>query len=318
MDQELVYVGKILSLSPIQGADFIVSATAVCGAGGKWMGVVRKNQFKLGDPCLVYLPDSVVPESEEMAFMKSTGWRVKMRNFKGAPSEVVIMPYTGLSAIGTDYTQAAGVKRFLKPIAASLAADAKGDFPWFLRKTDEPNWQKVPQSVELLQGKGYYITEKADGSSTTAYMRAGQFGLCSRNLELKESANNGYWQVANHYGLKENLPDGYAIQWETCGPKIQKNPMGFTEIVGRAFSVWSIDNQEYLDYKDFVDFCDDLCFPTVRILEVGSSFECADLNEKAKGFYENGHKREGIVIRSQRHINAHVVSFKAINLEYDE
>lgn len=32
---KLVYVGKIIAIEPIEGADFISSATVVCGAGGK-------------------------------------------------------------------------------------------------------------------------------------------------------------------------------------------------------------------------------------------------------------------------------------------
>ncbi len=35
----LVYVGKIINIEPIPTADFIVSATVVCGEGGKWKGI---------------------------------------------------------------------------------------------------------------------------------------------------------------------------------------------------------------------------------------------------------------------------------------
>jgi len=45
----LVYVGKVLQLIPIEGADRIESAIVVCGEGGKWQGCVLKESFKVGD-----------------------------------------------------------------------------------------------------------------------------------------------------------------------------------------------------------------------------------------------------------------------------
>lgn len=41
----LVYVSKIIDLQPIEGADFILSATVVCGLGVQWRGVVKKQDF---------------------------------------------------------------------------------------------------------------------------------------------------------------------------------------------------------------------------------------------------------------------------------
>jgi len=66
----LVYVGKVTELTPIPGADFIEAATVVCGKGGKWRGVVKRVDFEVGDLCIVYLPDSIIPESDYMRFME--------------------------------------------------------------------------------------------------------------------------------------------------------------------------------------------------------------------------------------------------------
>lgn len=130
----LVYVGRILALDTIENADYIVCATVVCGIGGKWRGVVTKGIYEVGSKCIVYLPDALIPESEEMAFMKSSNWRVKMRRFRGAPSEVVIMPflssYIGYGInIGEDMTEQLGVTKYHKPVPANLQGKAIGDFP---------------------------------------------------------------------------------------------------------------------------------------------------------------------------------------------
>ena len=36
--------------------------------------------------------------------------------------------------------------------------------------------------LERHRGKTFYVTEKLDGTSFTAFLRDGEFGICSRNL----------------------------------------------------------------------------------------------------------------------------------------
>jgi RNA ligase (TIGR02306 family) len=317
----LVYVGKIIALEPIPDADFIVCATVVCGQGGKWKGIVRKTDFELGSKCIVFLPDSLLdPEKHSyMPFMKDSNWRVKMRRFKGAPSEVVIMATSLDLQVGEDVTEHCGVTKYHKPISPHLQGVAKGDFPSFIPKTDEPNFQRYPELVQSLIGKPWYMTEKADGSSTTAYKRNGEFGICSRNLELVRNPDNGYWKVAEKYKVEEKLPEGIAIQWETCGPGIQSNPMGLKEIDGFLFSAYHIDEKRYLMFDEIRKLSIDIGFPMARLIEWGHSFIPHGVETRGEGVYLNGKQREGVVIRSQRNEEGHKpISFKVINLGYEK
>jgi RNA ligase (TIGR02306 family) len=324
-DTGLVYIGKIIDIEPIPDADLIVSATVVCGKGGKWKGVVRKADFVgFYTACIVYLPDSLIPENESMSFMKNTDWRVKMRRFKGAPSEVLILPLPlGMSgySVGDDLTEKMGVTKYHKPVPAHLQGKVLGSFPSFIPKTDEPNYQNSEgqEYIEKLQGHPYYVTEKCDGSSTTAYKYKGHFGVCSRNWELERDEKNGYWEVALKYNLENKLPEGVALQWETCGYKIQGNPMGLKKIDGFAFSAYYIEKQMYFDGDEFFNFCKEIGFPTVRILTVYHKFDKYGLEFMGEGVYENGHQREGVVVRSQTNFLGHKpISFKVINLNYDK
>lgn len=314
----LVYIGKIIDLQSIEGADFIVSATVVCGQGGKWKGIVRKEDFSIGARCVVFLPDSLIPERSDMAFMKASNWRVKMRRFKGAPSEVVIIPTQFDLAIGVDCTSHFGVIKYHKPIPPHLQGLAKGNFPDFIPKTDELNYQRHPELVDSLVGKYFYVTEKADGSSTTAFRYKDQFGLCSRNLELERNENNGYWQVALRYKVEERLPEGIALQWETCGPGIQSNPMGLTEINGFAFSAYNIEERRYLEMREFLNLCDAIKFPTVKVISIGGPFSKEGLEMLGEGLYDNGKQREGVVVRSQDNQGHAPISFKVINLNFEK
>src|SRR5277367_1959210 len=157
MDEGLVYKGKIIDIQPIKGADFIVAATVVCGIGGKWKGVIRKDQFSLGSPCIVYLPDSIIPPREDLQFMESKNWRISMCRFKGSPSEVLITcsPSDNTTPIGTDLTEFYRVKKYHKPLPGNLIGKAKSIFPGFIPRTDELNYQRHPELVEALHGKEY-------------------------------------------------------------------------------------------------------------------------------------------------------------------
>jgi RNA ligase (TIGR02306 family) len=318
----LVYIGKIIAIDAIPNADQIVSATVVCGHGGKWKGVVRKAELGLLDLCEVYLPDALVPEDDmRLQFLKNSNWRVKMRRFRGAPSEVVIMPLIDPWTefwVGFDLTEFKGVTKYTKPVPVHLQGLAKGNFPAFIPKTDELNYQRHGDLVDQLVGMPYYITEKADGSSTTAYRYKGEFGLCSRNLELEYNPSNGYWQVCKKYNVEEKLPEGFALQWETCGPGIQGNPMGLTEIEGFAFSGYNIAEHKYLSKYQLEKLCNDLQFPMCPVLAEGDAFSSQGIEVLGEGKYSNANEREGVVVRSQDNVGTMPISFKVINLGYEK
>jgi RNA ligase (TIGR02306 family) len=287
---------------------------------GQMAGSRSKRKISAGDLCTVYLPDSIIPPSEELKFMEKSNWRVKMQRFRGAPSEVLIVPLGDymLCEVGLDLTELLGVTKYYKPISPHLQGIAKGPFPDFLPKTDELNYQMHGELVDALVGKAYYISEKCDGSSTTAYRYKGTFGICSRNLELERNYRNGYWLLAEKYKVEENLPEGVAIQWETCGPKIQGNPMGLSEIEAFMFSAYDIDNHRYFSFDELKILSRQINFPTVKILKIGYCFSKEGLESMGEGLYSNGNQREGVVIRSQYNVRDHCpISFKVINLDYE-
>ena len=319
-NEGLVYTGKVIAIEAIEGADFIACATVRCGPGGKWKGVVRRSEIDIAQLVTVYLPDSLIPPSEDMKFMESNNWRVRMKRFKGAPSEVVIMPLqTTNLEIGSDCTKILGVTKYHKPVPTHLQGKAKGQFPGFVPRTDEPNYQNSEgnECVCNLIGHHYYITEKCDGSSTTAFRYKGNFGVCSRNWEFERDGQNGYWKVVNKYKVEDRLPEGYAIQWETCGPKIQGNPMGLSEIDGFVFSGYKIDEQRYLDYKELLRLCTLVEMQPCLLVEVGNYFDPKNIETLGEGTYRNGKQREGVVVRSSENFGSKPLSFKVINLNYE-
>lgn len=317
----LVYIGKIIELEKIVDANFVVSATVICGKGGKWKGVIRKADFEINQLCVVYLPDSLIPPSEDMKFMESINWRVRMRRFRGSPSEVLIMPCTHKDPVfGMDCTALMGVTKYYKPIPVNLDGVVIGELPSFIPMTDEPNYQNSQgqEGIEKLKGQPYYVTEKADGSSTTAYKYKGKFGVCNRRWELEKDENIGYWKVAIKYHLEEKLPDGYAVQWETCGPNIQKNPMNLKDVDGFIFSGYKIDEKRYLGWEELSVLCVKLRMNACRHIEDGPCFDPSYIHLLGEGTYASGKNREGVVVRSKTNLlGDKPVSFKVMNLDYE-
>jgi hypothetical protein len=59
--------------------------------------------------------------------------------------------------------------------------------------------------LDKYKGEKCYVTEKLDGSSATFYVKDGEFGVCSRNLELIEDADNSFWKVARQMNIENKL-----------------------------------------------------------------------------------------------------------------
>jgi RNA ligase (TIGR02306 family) len=104
-------------------------------------------------------------------------------------------------------------------------------------------------------GLKFEITEKLEGSSMTVYQIKGEFGVCSRNMDLKETEGNSFWATARKDGIQEKMMavDEYwdfAIQGELIGPGIQGNIYNLKECEFRVFDVYNIRAGEYMLPQD--------------------------------------------------------------------
>lgn len=308
----LATVGKVVKAAPIEGADRIHSVDVVCGQAGRWTGVVPKD-IDVGALTLVFLPDAVLPPDERWKFMEARGWRVRQARFKGAPSEVLVLPGPPSSEIGADLTTALGVTKYDKNVFTPTSEIA-APFPSFIPKTDELNFQAAGEHMARMATEPWYATEKADGSSCTAFVDdGGTLRVCSRNYELVKG-ESAFWRVAQRYRL-ERLPTGYALQFEVVGPGIQNNPMGLSDHEMRAFSLYDVAERRYSPYEELNLLCERLELTAARFVMHGSGGRTMEeLRKMAEIKYSNGKHGEGIVIRALDSS----WSFKVINLLYKD
>jgi RNA ligase (TIGR02306 family) len=259
------------------------------------------------------------------------GFRLKTIKLRGQVSQGLILPIGVLPITqfatahdlpeGMDVTEMLSIVKYEAPIPAELSGKVKGGFPYFLHKTDEERVQNLVNEYEeykLTSKHQFYMTEKLDGSSATFYMNEGEFGVCSRNLELLETEGNTFWKVARELDLENKLKEkgNICLQGELIGEGIQGNPYKIKGQVVYFFNGFDIDTQTRLSINDFLILLDELELLSVPIL--GVAVLLPDTVEEMLKLAEDKSRlnklteREGVVIRSLDN----TISFKAISNKF--
>lgn len=335
--RNLASTQKIKNLQLIEGADAIEKATVL-----GWQLVVKKGEFKIGDMCIYCEIDSVMPDNSDFEFLKPRGMRIKTVRLRGQISQGICFPFSlaekyGVSLEnifeGQDVTSLLGIIKYEPPIPANLSGEVKGGFPSFIPKTDETRVQVLQPLLDKYKGTDCYITEKLDGSSITYYLRNGEFGVCSRNLELKETETNSLWIVAKALNVEDKLRSlgaNVAIQGEIIGEGIQGNKYKLKRQTARFFNLFYIDKYEFTSFYDFRNAIKNLELDIVPVISENYELE-NDINtlvrlSTAKSILNPDVWREGIVIRPVQEIIDSIdsngffhndrVSFKVINPEF--
>ncbi len=323
--RQLASIQRIKALEPIENADAIVKATVL-----GWQLVVKKGEFEVGDLCVYCEIDSLMPDRPEFEFLRPRNMRIRTMRLRGQVSQGIcfplsILPENAPNTEGSDVTELLGITKYEPPMSANLLGQAKGFFPSFIPKTDETRVQNLQEILDKYAGTTCFVTEKLDGSSVTYFYRNGEFGVCSRNLELIEAEGNSYWDFARTHNIEEKLKalgKNYALQGEIIGEGIQGNKCKIRGQMVYFFNVFDIDAYAYLDFGAYKTFLAQLDLQSVPILETDYSLsnDIPTLVSKAvgKSVLKNDVHREGIVIRpllELRDIEGRV-SFKSINPDF--
>lgn len=351
--RKLASIQTVNAVEPIPNADAI-ERVRVLG----WWVVAKKGEHAVGDRIVYCEIDSLLPELPPFEFLRKgcyraaieqggqvvqrAGFRIKTVRLRGQVSQGIcfplgIVPPGTPTDDGTDVTDLLGIIKHDPPPPANMAGRVKGTFPSFIPKTDETRVQVLEAVIERHRGKVFNVTEKLDGSSFTAFLRDGTFGVCSRNLLLDETDESHLFiQLAKRLELGATLVrlrDKYgfdpAVQGEVIGPGVQasKYALGSAEL--RVFNVFDISASRLVDHDRALDLLREFRLEAVPQLGTLTLDHDVDgLIRMAEGVSVLNPKvqREGIVLRpnAEEH-DADVggrLSFKAINpqflLKYDE
>lgn len=333
-------VRKIDDIRPIEGADSIE-----CAVIGGWSVVIKKGEFAVGDLAVYCEIDSWIPTElapflskgkEPREFEGIKGERLRTVKLRGQLSQGLLLPLEPTCANieselfeGLDVSVPLNIVKWEMPINAQLAGQVRGNFPSLIPKTDQERAQNLVKEIAgaVASGMKFEVTEKLEGSSMTVYRIQGEFGVCSRNLDLKRDENNTFWKVAIEEDIDAQMMSidpywDFAIQGELIGPGIQGNIYKLSKPEFRVFDVYDIQNGRYLDPDARRKLIDTMGLSHVPVLVASGSLEdtlgitdVAGLLKFAEGQSVMGMigcEREGVVFKE---CNGGF-TFKAISNKY--
>lgn len=277
--RKLASIQQIAEIKEIQGADAIVAVRV-----NDWWCVAKKNEFSVGDLCVYHEVDCLLPVGGCYDFLASRGtkkseledgtivegYRLRTIRLRGQLSQGLALPINILpeelndvSCIGHSITAILGIHKYERPMAAQLRGQARGNFPSFARKSDQERCQNLRHEIwqSYMNGDEFQITVKLDGSSMTIFgldeptseklSTEPRFGVCSRNLELKETEGNAFWDVARRENIEQvalRIP-GLVIQGELISPSIQGNFEGVSRPDFYVYNLFDAITQEWVPPK---------------------------------------------------------------------
>jgi len=146
--------------------------------------------------------------------------------------------------------------------------EVEGNNNFFANNILVHNCENLYHKYEEMRKFRYVKTEKLEGTSFTAYLKNGQFGVCGRTIDFKKPDDdmpydkmNAYWKTAIKLDLETKMRSmqsmynlgNFSLQGEMVGEGIQKN---IYKIKGQTilfYNAFDIDLQEYWQYEAFLN-----------------------------------------------------------------
>lgn len=184
---------KIINIHPHPNADKLD-----LGLVNNWPVIVPKGRFIENEIGLFICPDAKLPNHKVWAkpFLNYTGKENRVRTVKlrGEYSNGIFVKLEDLVSEYSIYDENLmldikpeqvaidlGIGHYSPPLPNDLAV-AFPDLPFNLAKTDEENWENIPE-YQLLLGQKALVTRKMDGCSATYILTAdGEFYCCGRRF----------------------------------------------------------------------------------------------------------------------------------------
>lgn len=201
---------------------------------------------------------------------------------------------------------------------------SSGNFPSFLRKTDETRVQNLKGAISQIGPEECYITEKIEGQSGSFAINSDKYIVCSRNMTVADHISNNHGYISKKYDLENkirSLGSNICIQGELYGTAIQGNYYGIEDKDFLVYSIYIIDEKRYADYEETLDYVKKLDLKMVPVVDDNFILH-DDIDKlvelsKGKSTINKNKLREGIVIRTKKRARyGHVFSFKSINPDY--
>jgi RNA ligase (TIGR02306 family) len=264
---------------------------------------VRLEDFKSGDLAVYIEPDTVVPETEQFAWLGNKR-RIRVQRQRGVISQGLVIPAPPDTKVGDDVFERLGLVHYEPVIHANTTGEDCPAPDIYAPIYDVDNFRKFPNIIE--PGEEVVITEKIHGANGRAVFHKDEMYVGSHKRWKKYDPENLWWKALDQnprvatwckqhpehilyhevYGrvqdLRYGVPDG------------QYGIAGFDILHGNQWLDWERIYDMF--FEGWLD--PDIQFPWVPILYKGPfdkdmALELAEGDSMVKGA---DHMREGVVV----------------------
>lgn len=304
-----------------------------------WVCIDKLGIRKVNDK-VIYIPiDSLVPvKHEEFKFLESQAnslgfARIRTLRLRNIVSQGLIINIPENQNNLDDYKDYFGIVKYEPLPEDLLQTDGGYSLPGWLTKADAERYQNIVNELELYRNLNWYCSLKIDGTSSNFAIdfneTTNKYIIGGHRLAYK--TENFYSLINKKYDLLKKVEligielnaSQISLQGEICGPKIQKNRMGLSEIQFFAFDIFLVKEgfSEYIDYNLFLSLCKKYNIPTVEILSIGKLPNLEDGLKYVNNLkYSNSYPAEGVVYVADPNFQIYGVGrakTKILSQEYD-
>lgn len=292
-----VEVVKINSIHPHPNADRLDIATIEDMA---YQVVTAKGDFQAGDIAFYFPIDSVILDEylDQFGIRPYYSKKLRAAKLRGIFSEGLLIPvgnnFTG--KLGDDYTAHFGVTKYEYPIPTNMSGDIEAPIGQY--KFPSPENLKRYQHI-LQEGEEVVITEKIHGSNFTVLVDADGTHIGSHNYFWKNNETNKnlvYIRAYNENTVLHKIPINTQVFGEIYGIQDIKYGLEKGKLEIALFAVKR--NNQFLNYWEFGEFCQEFNLPRVPVLYTGSySWEVVSQFNNADSVLSKNCLMEGVIVQ---------------------
>lgn len=292
-----VEVVKINSVNPHPNAERLDIVTF---EGMAYQVITAKGNFQLGDMAFYFPIDSVIPDSflDEFGIRPYYSKKLRAAKLRGIFSEGLLIPvgenFTG--NVGDDCTEHFGVTKYEYPIPKNMSGDVETPIGQY--KFPSPENLKRYRDV-LHYGEEVVVTEKLHGTNFSVLVDADGIHIGSHNYFWKNNDANKnlvYVRAYNEHPALHKLPPNTQAFGEIYG--VQDIKYGLEQ--GKlGIALFAIRREgHFLDYPEFIAFCEEFSLPRVPVLYIGAySWEAVSQFNNANSVLDQKCIMEGVVVQ---------------------
>ncbi|MEH1902437.1 MAG: RNA ligase (ATP) [Nostoc sp.] len=293
-----VEVVKINSINPHPNADRLDIAS-IEDMG--YQVIIIKGNFHPGDLAFYFPIDSVIPENflDKFGIRNYYSKKLRAAKLRGIFSEGLLIPVGNnfMGNVGDDYTEYFGVTKYEYPIPQGMSGEVEGFIGYY--KFPSPENLKRYKNI-LIEGEEVVVTEKLHGTNFTVLVDAdGTAKIGSHNYFWKNSKANKtlvYIRAYNENEAFQKLPPATQIFGEIYGVQDIKYGLNNGNI---GIAIFAVRRGNYfLNYSDFMAFCEEFALPRVPVLYIGAyTWEAVSQFNNANSVVSPNCIMEGVIVQ---------------------